>query len=125
MKTAAGRDHTWALVLHLSALLHLLGATFPGVNVIGPLVIWLARRAESPYLDEVGKRVLNFQISWAIYFALLYAATAVLVWILIGFLLVPVAAIAMVVWLILTIVGAIKESNGEAFRFPLTIQFLK
>lgn len=115
---STGDDHTWALVLHLSALLHLLGATFPGANIVGPLVIWLIKKPQSPYLDEVGKRVLNFQISWAIYFAVLW----LLVFALIGFLLLPIAAIA---WLIFVIVGAIKESNREPYQFPLTIQFLK
>lgn len=121
----ATTDHTWALVIHLSALLHLLGGTFPGVNVVGPLVLWLWKRSESSYLDEVGKRVLNFQISWAIYFAVLYAAIAVLIWVLIGFVLIPVVAIAAIAWLVITIIGAIKESNGEPYSFPATIQFLK
>jgi uncharacterized Tic20 family protein len=121
----ATNENSWALLIHLSALLHLLGATFPGANVVGPLVLWLIKRNDSPYLDEVGKRVLNFQISWAIYFAIVWAAIAILVWILVGFLLIPVAVIMAIVWLIITIIGAMKESNGEPYRFPWTIQFLK
>jgi uncharacterized protein len=118
-------DNTWALLIHLSALLHLVGATFPGANVVGPLILWLIKRHESPYLDEVGKRVLNFQISWAIYFAILWALTAVLVWVLIGFFLLPVIGILAIAWLVITIIGAIKESNREPYRFPWTIEFLK
>jgi uncharacterized Tic20 family protein len=114
----ATSDNSWALLIHLSALLHLLGATFPGANVVGPLVLWLIKRGESPYLDDVGKRVLNFQISWAIYFALAWAS----IFAVVGFVLLPLAAIA---WLIFTIIGAIRESNREPYRFPLAIQFLK
>jgi uncharacterized Tic20 family protein len=54
-----------------------------------------------------------------------WAAIAILVWILVGFLLIPVAVIMAIVWLIITIIGAMKESNGEPYRFPWTIQFLK
>ena len=115
---STSEDHTWALVLHLSALLHLLGASFPGVNIVGPLVIWLIKKPDSPYLDEVGKRVLNFQISWAIYFAVLWLS----LFVIIGFVLLPIGFIA---WLAFTIIGAIKESNREPYDFPLTIQFLK
>jgi uncharacterized Tic20 family protein len=120
----ASNENTWALLIHLSALLHLLGATFPGANVVGPLILWLIKRGESAYLDEVGKRVLNFQISWAIYFAVLWAAIGVLVFVLVGFLLMPAVAILAIAWLILTIVGAIKETNGERYEFPWTIRFL-
>ena len=121
----ATSENSWALLIHLSALLHLLGATFPGANVVGPLVLWLIKRGDSAYLDDVGKRVLNFQISWAIYFAITWAAIGVLVFVLVGFLLMPLAAILAIAWLVITIIGAIKESNRERFEFPWTIQFLK
>ncbi|MGH8046575.1 MAG: DUF4870 domain-containing protein [Chthoniobacterales bacterium] len=114
----AMKDNSWALLIHLSPLLCLFGGTFPGLSIIGPLVLWLIKRADSAYLDEVGKRVLNFQISWMIYFVIAWASFFVLI----GFILLPVVAIA---WLVYTIIGAVRESNREPYRFPLTIQFLK
>jgi uncharacterized Tic20 family protein len=114
----ATSENSWALLIHLSAFLHLLAGTFPIANVIGPLVLWLIKRGESPYLDGVGKRVLNFQISWAIYFALIWTSTLALI----GWVLLPFAAIA---WVIFTIIGAIRESNRQPYHFPLAIQFLK
>lgn len=114
-------QRSWAIAIHLSALLSLLGFT----NLLGPLVIWLLKRSESAYLDGVGKRVLNFQISWFIYFVVAIAVTFVLTFVLIGFLLIPVLAIAGIVWVVFTIIGAVKESNGETYAFPLSIQFLK
>jgi uncharacterized protein len=121
----ASDEHTWALVLHLSALLHLLGGTLPGTNILGPLVIWLLKRSDSPYLDEVGKRVLNFQISWAIYFTVAWLVAGMLMIVFVGFLLVPLIAIAFIAWLVFTIIGAVRQSNRESYEFPLTIQFLK
>lgn len=114
-------QRSWAVAIHLSALLALVGPT----NVLGPLILWLIKRPESAYLDAVGKRVLNFQLSWLIYFVVGSAVTFVLTFVLIGFLLIPVLAIGGVVWVVLTIIGAIKESNGEAYRFPLSLSLLK
>lgn len=111
-------ENSWALLIHLSPLLCLLVGTFPGLSVVCPLIVWLIKRGESAYLDGVGKRVLNFQISWMIYMVAAWISILALV----GFLLVPALAIA---WLIFTILGAVKESNNEPYQFPLTIQFLK
>jgi uncharacterized Tic20 family protein len=116
-------ESQWALAIHLSALFGFFG---PGVlNIVGPLVIWLLKRPESRRLDEVGKRVLNFQISYAIYFHVLWLAATVLTWVLIGFLLYPFVPLLGAIWLGLTIFGAIRESNDEPFAFPFVIHFLK
>lgn len=118
-------DNQWAIGIHLSALLGVFGCSIPGINVIGPLVIWLLKRPESAHIDAVGKRVLNFQMSWAIYFLVGWAVVGLLWIVLIGILLLPVMLIGFVAWIVITIIGAIKESNGEPYRFPLTIEFLK
>lgn len=115
-------DKQWAVILHLSGLL---GLAIPGVgNWAAPLLIWLLKRSESTTIDSVGKEVLNFQISYTIYSAVLGLITAILVWILIGFLLIPLLFILAVVWLVLMIVAAVKASNGEFYRYPATIRFL-
>lgn len=108
-------DNTLGIVCHL---LGLAGFIFPFGSVIGPLVLWLVKRAESPYLDSVGKEVLNFNISFAIY-ALIAFAT---VFIFIGFLLLPAVGIT---WIVLTIMGAVKASEGKFHAYPLTIRLIK
>lgn len=118
-------DQQWAIGLHLSGLLGLLGCSIPAINIIGPLVIWLLKRPASPHIDAVGKRVLNFQISYAIYMAACWIGFFLLSVILIGFLFLPLVGVVFVAWIVLTIIGAIKESNGEVYRFPFTIEFLK
>lgn len=107
-------EKTLGLVCHLLSL-----STFiiPFGNIIGPLIVWLMKKAESPYLDAHGKEVLNFNISWLIYG--LIAALSFLV--LIGIILVPVVAVA---WVILVIIGSIKASEGKLYRYPLTIRFI-
>ena len=116
--------HTWGMLCHLSALLGFIGFPFGGFfllpfgNLIGPLVVWLIKKDDHPYIDEQGKEALNFQISMTIY-ALL---ASIFVLVLIGFFLLIGLAICDV---ILVIIAAVKVSNGESFKYPATIRFIK
>jgi len=112
---ASKDDNTLGLLCHLLALAGLL---VPFGSILGPLILWLVKRGDSPYLDEVGKEVVNFNISWAIY----AAVAALSIFVLVGFLLLPLVALA---WLILVVVGAINASNGKFHRYPLTIRLIK
>jgi uncharacterized Tic20 family protein len=111
---ASADAKNWAMGCHLSALL---GLVCPLGNLIGPLVIWLLKKNESPLIDREGKESLNFQISMTIYFCI----SALLIVVLIGL---PMMIVVGLLDIILTIVGAIKTSNGEDYRYPLTIRFL-
>ena len=88
------------------------------MHIIVPLVIWLIKRADSPDVDAAGKEVLNFQISYTIYSVIAGA----LCWVLIGFLILPVVLIT---WIVCMVMAAVKVSNGEPYRYPFTIRFLK
>ena len=107
--------------LNMGMLCHLLAFTafFTGVgSILGPLIIWLVKKDQDPYVDEQGKESLNFQISIAIYGII----SAILMVAFIGFILIFVVAIA---WFVLTIVGTIKASKGEPWKYPLTIRLIK
>ncbi len=118
-------ERQWCIAIHLSALLGVFGCSTPGINVLGPLVLWLIKRPESAALDATGKRVLNFQISFSIYFALLWISFFALSFVVVGFLALPALGVLAILWLVFTVIGAVKESNGEVYVFPMTIQFLK
>ena len=109
-------ERMWGMLCHLTALVFLAGIPFG--NIIGPLVVWLLKRKDMPLVDEEGKEALNFQISMTIYFI----ASAMLCFILVGFLLVVPVVLAN---LIFTILAAVKTSDGEKYRYPLTIRFFK
>src|SRR6201997_2518148 len=105
---------TWNILCHASALLglffHFLG------HILGPLIVWLAKRADSPEIDAHGKESLNFQISMLIYDAI----AAVLCIIGIGVLLL------IALWVlntVLVIIASIKASDGQFYRYPFTIRF--
>ena len=113
----------------LAVVMHLLGFSwfvFPFYgNILGPLVLWLIKRGDSSYLDRVGKEVLNFQISFSIYISAAIAVGTVLLIFLIGILFYLLAAAIWVAWVILMIVGAVKTSNGEEYKYPFTIRLLQ
>ncbi len=106
----------WGMLCHLAALAALVGIPFG--NVIGPLVIWLLKKDEYPFVDEQGKAALNFQISMTIYAMI----SGVLVLILVGFLLLTAVVIVDV---IMVIIASVKANEGQTFKYPLTIKFFK
>ena len=99
----------------LAALVHASGIL---LGFIVPLVVWLIKKDESPYLARNSAEALNFQITMLI----AYCVCMVLTVVLIGMLLLPL------VWLfnlVLCIVAAVKTSNGEDYRYPMTIRLIK
>lgn len=106
----------YGMLCHLTALLLFLGVPFG--HLIGPLVVWLLKKNDHPFVDEQGKEALNFQISMTIYAMI----SALFVFVAVGIFFLIVLAI---VDLILVIVASVKISNGQHYRYPLTIRFLK
>lgn len=107
---------TWGMLCHLSALSGLVGVGFG--FILGPLVVWLIKKNEYPFVDDQGKEALNFQITMTIAFV----CSAILCVIFIGFLLLPAVGIVDIVF---TIIGSIKASDGVAYRYPFTLRLVK
>ena len=107
---------TMAMLCHLSAFVGLIGVPFG--NILGPLLVWLLKRDESPFIDANGKESLNFQISLIIYAII----GAILILVVVGILLLSALFLFGV---ITVIVASIRAANGETFRYPLTIRLLK
>jgi uncharacterized Tic20 family protein len=108
----------WITILHVSALS---GFLIVGLGqILVPLVLWLIKKNDVPGLDAAGKEVLNFQISWTLWWFLSWGLFAV-GWCLILPILAPAAVL--IAWVVLGANGAIKASNGVSYRFPLTIRF--
>ena len=107
---------TWNALCHASALLGVL-VHFPG-HLLGPLVVWLVKRGDSPEIDAHGKEALNFQISMLIY----NVVAAVFCLILIGFFFL---AILWVLNAVFVIIASIQASDGKFYRYPITIRFIQ
>ena len=114
---------TWAVLCHASALL---GFVFPIVaHVLGPLIVWQLKRTDLPEIDEHGKESLNFQISMLIYTAGLAVVCFILMFILVGFLLLPLFGVLHLLNLIFVIIASVKASEGKLYRYPMTIRLIK
>lgn len=106
-------SRNWALFAHLSAFV----AAWVALAFLGPLVVWLVKRHEDAFVEEHAREALNFNITVLI----LVAIGIPLAFVGIGILLLIVVGIA---WIVLTIRAAIAASNGDTYRYPLTIRFV-
>lgn len=100
---------------NMAMLIYILGI-FTGF--IGPLILWLVKKNESGFINDQGKEVLNFQITAF----LAYVVCIILMFVIIGFFLIPVVMVCYIVFLIL---GALKANKGIAYRFPFALRLLK
>ena len=106
----------WATICHLSAFVGLLGN---GIGfLLRPLIVWLIKRDDDPFIDEQGKEAVNFQLTMF----LLFFVAAVFVLILIG---IPMLLAILVMAIVFPIVAAIKSNEGQHYRYPLSIRFIK
>jgi len=100
---------------HLSALA---GFVIPGAgHILGPLIVWLVKRGESAEIDAHGKEALNFQISMLIY----NVVAGILCLIVIGFVLLAVLHVLNVVFVI---IASLRASEGQMYRYPLTLRLI-
>lgn len=129
----------WAAMAHVAALvLALLTTWFAGfAGMLGAGAVYLLKRDDSPFIAAHAREAFNFNLSMFLYalaalaiglalgaftvltlgIGLLLTAPAALV------LLLVVAAVA-VLWLVCSIIAAMKAWNGEAYRYPVTIRLL-
>jgi len=108
-------DKQLIVLTHLSQLLTFITG-FGGLIV--PLIIWATQKENVYQMNEQGKHIINFQISVFIYCLICIP----LIFILVG---IPALIVLGILSLIFPIINAIKASNGESPRYPLTISFLK
>src|SRR6187397_1630025 len=104
-----GSDKIWSMLSHLSALL--------GVGFVLPLVVYLAMRHESESVAANAREALNFHLSVLIYIL----CCLPLVFILIG---IPLLLVIGLGSMVLAIIATVKASNGECYRYPLTLRLV-
>ena len=117
--TAASDTTTWAMGAHLSAL----AALLVGLPFMGPLIIYLIKK-ENPFVRRHAAEALNFNLSIMIYSVALGIVTAILLFVFIGILLIPLFLVLFAAWFIFVIVASVAASRGEEYRYPLTIRFV-
>ncbi|GAA0929225.1 DUF4870 domain-containing protein [Nonomuraea longicatena] len=98
----------------LAMLAHLLGLVS---GWVGPLVIYLTKKDESPYIRRQAAEALNFQLTMFI----AYLVAVLLSIVLIGLLLLP---IVFVFSLVFHIQAAVAANRGAAYRYPVSIRMI-
>ena len=106
---------TWCVLAHATALVGFL-VPLAG-HIVGPLIIWLAKRADSPEIDAHGKESMNFQLSMLIYNLI----AGLLILVIIGIFALFILHILNVVFVI---VASIQASEGRLYRYPLAIRLI-
>lgn len=136
---ASASERQWAAMAHVAALvLALLTGWFAGfAGMLGAGVVYVLKRDDSPFVAAHAREAFNFNLSMFVYtllalaigfalgaftvltlgLGLLLTAPATLLMVLV------VAAVA-VLWLVCSLIGAVKAWNGEAYRYPLAIRLL-
>lgn len=108
-------ERNWGMWLHLSQLANCVA---PLAGVVAPIVIWQLKKDQLPALDAHGKNAVNWLISSVIYafFGML------LLFVFVGIFVLMALGVCGVVF---PIIAGIKANNGEVWKYPLTISFLK
>lgn len=143
------KEKNWATIVHLSAFGQFIFPFFGCIWV--PLIIWLIKRERGSFVDSQGKEVINFNLTivlaWVISILILVVATGLYFGtasvdlgnsfdfcispLCVFFKILALIGIfswffgLLVFWFICTLVGAIKANDGQHYRYPLTIRFLR
>lgn len=108
-------ERFWGMLCHLIAFS---GYLIPLGSVLGPLVVWLIKKDEMPFVNDQGKESLNFQLTMLIAVII----SGILAFVVIGFLLLGILIIYQI---IVVIMASIKANEGVRYRYPHTIRFIK
>ena len=137
MNTREQNVRTWSMLCHISALA---GLFFGLGNVIGPLLVWQIKKNELPEIEPHGKEALNFQITILIinivagiaFIGILGAAFGIgRIWrspfslLGGGFGIGSIIIIINLAAFILAVIAGLKANNGESYKYPFTIRFIK
>lgn len=105
---ASKDDRTWGMVAHLAALG---GIILPFGSIIGPLIVWIAKKDQSPFVAYHAKQAMWFQI---------FTVIIVVALVILGFVTCvtfPLGALAGVGSLAYAVYGAIRVNDGKDFEY--------
>jgi uncharacterized Tic20 family protein len=139
-----------ATFIHLSTFSRFI---IPLGNYLGPIILWIINKDKSEFIDTHGKQAINFQISILLYTLIMGTLTipffvfkffngldfldfhgfhdfhinigepSPLLYVTggLGF----IAIIGFILELVFIVIASLKARDGELYKYPLTINFLK
>ncbi|MGK0457735.1 MAG: putative Tic20 family protein [Polaribacter sp.] len=138
-------QNTNAFLIHISAFA---GFIFPFGHIITPLIAWQTLKEKSPFLNAQGKEAVNFNLSYTLYAFILtltfipfalgtffrnvhnfdnfqmnfdFNTNNILGFIGFG----TITGILYLVGIALIIIASLKAKDGENYKYPFTIKFIK
>ena len=108
------QERLWAMLSHLLSFV----AAYIALGFIAPLVVLLMFGPRSAYVRAHAVESLNFNLTWLLY-GIVAAFLAIL---LIG---IPILIALGIAYVILVIIASIRANNGQLYRYPLTVRFVK
>lgn len=100
------------MIAHLSGFVPVVGF------ILGPLLIWLSWRERSAFVASHAKEALNFNLTVGM--AALVCGALVLLGI--G---VPLLVLLFLAWVGLTLVAAVRASEGIDYRYPVNLRLVR
>jgi uncharacterized Tic20 family protein len=111
-------ERTWAMIAHLSAFAYYVSGVG---HIVGPLIVWMAKRDTCPFVADQAKEALNFQITVTI---IGIAAVIMCFTVILAIIGIPILIVLHLYQIVCMIVAAIKANDGVAFRYPLTLRLV-
>ncbi|OBX26916.1 DUF4870 domain-containing protein [Gelidibacter algens] len=108
-------DRTLIVITHLSQLITLL--TGFG-SLILPLILWVTQKEKVYQMDSHGKNIINFQLSMIVYCIICVPLILLFGLGILGFIVLGIVSV------VFPVINAIKASNGETPRYPLSFNFI-
>ena len=103
------------MLIHLSQFCAYI---IPLAGLVVPIILWQIRKDESGLIDQHGRIVANWIISEIIYL-LIFGLLCIFI---VG---IPFVIAIAFAGIIFPIIGGIKASNGEVWRYPFAISFFR
>ena len=116
VRMSAEDEQAWSMIAHLSVLLNLItGLGGP----VAALIIWLVYKDRSQRVAFHALQSLWYQIAWLVVLAVGWSITFGLMFVLIGFLLIPLMLLVSLVPFIHQCYAAYKVYQGVDYRYPI------
>jgi len=129
-------ENTYCFLIHISVLLGFINII---LGLISPLILWTLNKEKNQRVDQNGRNVLNWILSFALYLVIcviimipfhgimnlpMHFSNTIpsLISLFSGFF--PIT-ILMIINVIFILIGALKASSGITWRYPLAISFFK
>lgn len=110
----------------MGMLAHILGGV---TSFLGPLIIWLIKKDESPFVNDQGREALNFQITIGLAAVLmvvfgLIAQLIPVVGQIVGCVFALLYPLLWVTGLVFGIIGGLAANKGLAYRYPFAVRLI-